>query len=1116
MALLLLLGSQTDRLAAQEQKPDSQFVQALKLHQSGDLPGAAQAYQAFLKRHPESVEAHSNLGAVYARLGRYQDAIEQYMQALDRDDQNPGVRFNLGVAYYDSAQIAKASAEFEKVVAASPENKNAAILLSDCRLRMGEDKKVIELLAPREADYQDDPAMMYLLGTALIRDNQLQKGQALIDRILRNGDSAQAHIMLGTASTMARDYKKAADEFARAIELDPKLPSAHALYGRAVMATGDPAKAIDAFRSELRIDSNDFDSNLYLGVLLKQDQKYAEALPYLRRALEVRPGAPDVRYQIASLQFSSGNIAGAEKLLEDLVKESPDFVEAHVSLATIYYRLKRKEEGDRERDIVRKLNAETQASTQPAHLEAARRNAEPPASPMPDASSPQQQVTFETLSRRANAAREANRVDEAIRLYGDALEIKPDWAEGWWNLGTTLYEDDRYGEARPAFEKLTELKDKGGSAWAMLGLCEFQLKQFEPALEHLRRGRRVGLVEKSRLAEVAAYHLAVLLNRSGQSEAAMEILGALARQQPEDHEIIRALGMSALRLHQLPAELAPEKQELVMKAGRAEYSAAQPKVEEARQRFDELLAAYPKQPGVHLARGVFLMTSNADAAIEEFQKELEINSDDYSANFYAGALYQEHQKFDQALLYLKRALELRPGDAPARYRLGALYLSLENLPEAQRILEELTKEAPGFLDAHVSLATLYFRLNRKEDGNREREIVRKLTAVAQGRELPAEAEKAGVPGKANGPEPQKSPAEAQNAFDSLSKRADAAREADRAIEAVDLYQQALRIKPDWSEGWWYLGTLYYENDHYTEALPAFGRVTELKPKGGPSWAMMGLCEFELKDYKRSAEHLEKARTLGIPKGHLSVVVQYHFSVLLNRFGQSEAALQFLYSLARQEAESPSIVQALGLAALALPYLPKELPTDKQDLVMKIGWAEYYMAQRNVAESRNRFDELMVAYAQTPGVHYAHGVFLLPSDPDGAVAEFKKELEFSPEHINARLQIAFEYIKRDDYVSGMPYAEQAVKLAPDLFATHNALGRILLEMGRTDHAIHELETGLKLAPDSPETCYALARAYTRAGRKQDAERARAEFNRLDKLRRNLREGQVTGPAEKPPG
>ena len=78
----------------------------------------------------------------------------------------------------------------------------------------------------------------------------------------------------------------------------------------------------------------------------------------------LRPGDPGARYQLATILLGSNEpkeTVEAARLLETLVSESPTFVEAHVSLATAYYRLKRKADGDREREIVAKLNAEAQA-----------------------------------------------------------------------------------------------------------------------------------------------------------------------------------------------------------------------------------------------------------------------------------------------------------------------------------------------------------------------------------------------------------------------------------------------------------------------------------------------------------------------------------------------------------------------------------------------------------------------------------------------------------------------------------------------------------------------------------------------------------------------------------
>jgi tetratricopeptide (TPR) repeat protein len=146
------------------------------------------------------------------------------------------------------------------------------------------------------------------------------------------------------------------------VELNPKLPSVNAYYGQALMATGDTPGAEKAFRAELDLNPNDFVSNLNLATLLRQDQDYETALTLLESALRVRPGDLGARYQLASVHLAQGKVEISQKELEGIVKEAPKFTEAHVSLATAYYRLKRKEDGDRERALVLKLNEEAQAA----------------------------------------------------------------------------------------------------------------------------------------------------------------------------------------------------------------------------------------------------------------------------------------------------------------------------------------------------------------------------------------------------------------------------------------------------------------------------------------------------------------------------------------------------------------------------------------------------------------------------------------------------------------------------------------------------------------------------------------------------------------------------------
>jgi tetratricopeptide (TPR) repeat protein len=576
----------------------------------------------------------------------------------------------------------------------------------------------------------------------------------------------------------------------------------------------------------------------------------------------------------------------------------------------------------------------------------------------------------------------------------------------------------------------------------------------------------------------------------------------------------------------------------------------------AAEEFRRAIKAAPDLPTAHSLYGrALLATGGRDQAVAAFRRELELNPIDYDANLYLGVLLRQDRHDAEALGYLQRALEIRPGAPEARYQIGSLYLAIGNAEEARKVLEGLVRDIPGFVEAHVSLATAYYRLKRKEDGDRHRAIAEKLNAEIQARAPGASEElgpayrgetlPAGPPSTggadeiaamearsavqaASAPSPSPSPpavkprpvAQQMESFEELAQRAHAAREGERFEEAISLYQEALKLRPTWSEGWWYLGTLYYGQDRYDEAVGPLRRLVALEPQGGAGWALLGLSEFQIRDYDRALEHLQRAQALRISSNpQLWQVVRFRLAQLLTRFQQFEAATLHFHALVRDRGENPSLIESMGIATLSLPYLPAELPPDKREMVMLAGRAQYYVAARNMEEARRLFLQLTGQYATTPNVHYAYGVYLLRDAHDEAIEEFKKELEISPAHVSARLQIAFEYLRRAEPQRGLPYAREAARLAPHSFAARNAYGRCLLETGDLEAAIRELEEGVRLAPDSPETRYALARAYARAGRREDAARERAEFAKLDKIRRGLTDDaggdSEPSPDQRPP-
>src|SRR5262249_17141463 len=145
-------------MLAGQASPSAEAIlrRAIERHQSGDMEGAVSAYREYLQQNGDSVVARSNLGAALSRLGRYEEAIAEYTQAIKKEPGNLPVRVNLALAYYKTAQIATAAEHLAQVVAKQPSNRQAVLLLADCNLQLGEDKKVIELLAPLEKEAPDD------------------------------------------------------------------------------------------------------------------------------------------------------------------------------------------------------------------------------------------------------------------------------------------------------------------------------------------------------------------------------------------------------------------------------------------------------------------------------------------------------------------------------------------------------------------------------------------------------------------------------------------------------------------------------------------------------------------------------------------------------------------------------------------------------------------------------------------------------------------------------------------------------------------------------------------------------------------------------------------------
>jgi tetratricopeptide (TPR) repeat protein len=347
--------------------PEDLLKDAVTFHQQGKLEEAIRDYELFLDIYPDAPEVRSNLGAALAATGKYARAIEEYKLALMKKS-DPTLHLNLALAYYKTDDFADAIVELEKVRAVDKDNRQVQTLLADSYVHIGENKKAIDVLWPVFVASSSDLAVDYVLGMALARDGQADLAQRVINPLMDGPDSAEKHMLLGTAKFAAHDYPGALDDLRKAAEMNPNLPEVNSYYGQALFSNGHTEESKVLFEKELAHNPNDFQSNVHVGLLLKQDQEYEAALKFLKRALASRPGDLAVRYQIALVKMAQGKDPVAVDELEQIVAESSKFLEAHVTLSTLYYRLKRKADGNREREIVQRLTAERQAQQPAARL----------------------------------------------------------------------------------------------------------------------------------------------------------------------------------------------------------------------------------------------------------------------------------------------------------------------------------------------------------------------------------------------------------------------------------------------------------------------------------------------------------------------------------------------------------------------------------------------------------------------------------------------------------------------------------------------------------------------------------------------------------------------------
>jgi tetratricopeptide (TPR) repeat protein len=338
-------------------------------------------------------------------------------------------------------------------------------------------------------------------------------------------------------------------------------------------------------------------------------------------------------------------------------------------------------------------------------------------------------TSFDQLSRAAEKAFNEAHDDDAIRLCRLALAQRPEWEQGLWYLGALLYQKQQYGEARDVLRRFMTIRPDAGPGWAMLGMSEFELREYSRALEHLEHAMAAGMGENEELVQSVFYHVAILLTRFGRYDDSMDMLERMLANSPSADSLTEAAGLAGLRLPLLPAEIPPDRRELVQLAGAAVVALETKHAEDAAAKFGQLVAAYPAEPGVHFLYGAYLMQSDPDSGMREMRRELEISPSHVLARVRLADQLIAQRKYDEALDLARQAINLDPRHASAHMLAGEALMAKGDSEHGIAELENARDRDPSNSKMHWDLLRAYTAAGQKDKANREKQEIEKLAGA---------------------------------------------------------------------------------------------------------------------------------------------------------------------------------------------------------------------------------------------------------------------------------------------------------------------------------------------------------------------------------------------------
>lgn len=267
----------------------------------------------------------------------------------------PGIRLNIGLAYYRQADYPHGIPPFESVLRDQPESTQARYLLGLCYFFTEQYEKTVATLQPMWPQESGNLNYLYVVAIAAGKAGRADLDQQATARLMEVGrDSAELHLFIGKAHVAHANDEKALAEFEQAARIDPKLPFVHYFLGTVYRRRNDLERAkleflkdaaiepdvaynydqlgsvclaLDQipeaerdFKEAVRLDEGLATSHFGLAKIYKEQAKNTEALRALDAAAAIDPRSSSVHYLRGQVLLAMGRRGEAKLAFDEALR----------------------------------------------------------------------------------------------------------------------------------------------------------------------------------------------------------------------------------------------------------------------------------------------------------------------------------------------------------------------------------------------------------------------------------------------------------------------------------------------------------------------------------------------------------------------------------------------------------------------------------------------------------------------------------------------------------------------------------------------------------------------------------------------------------------------------